>query len=345
MFGIKLKFIKLFADFYDVTEKGNWEEKTILRILKNSENFASEKGISITELEDVLHKCRQKLLAERNKRIRPVTDDKILLGWNALMITALCKAAAALNKEWYTGIAVKTMDFILQKFRKNNNGFEFLHTYKNGNVKYPAFLDDYAYLIQACIQLQEITSSTQYLDIAKQITLFVIDNFMDEETSYFFFTHKNQADIILRKKEVYDGATASGNSIMAENLFYLSVVFDTTEWYAIAEKNTTAIATNVVRYPTSFGIWASLLLKYSFGVNELAIIGNNFMNLRSQLLQLYMPGKILQAGAKENQKFPILNRKSAENETLIFLCRQYSCKTPVSSIEKLMYQTEQNDKF
>ncbi|MFM2327758.1 MAG: hypothetical protein RIR31_1960, partial [Bacteroidota bacterium] len=157
----------IFADFYDVTQKGNWEEKTILRVLKNTEEFAFENGVLIAELENTLHNCRQKLLTERNKRIRPVTDDKILLGWNALMITALCKAAAALNKEGYTGIAVKTMDFILQKFRKNNNGFEFLHTYKNGTVKYPAFLDDYAYLIQACIQLQEITSNTQYLDIAK----------------------------------------------------------------------------------------------------------------------------------------------------------------------------------
>ena len=280
-----------------------------------------------------------------NKRIRPLTDDKILLGWNALMVTAMCKAAAALNDKGYTGIAIKTMDFILQKFRKDNNDFDFLHTYKNGIAKYPAFLDDYAYLIQACIQLQEITSNIQYLDIAKQITLFVIDNFMDEETSYFFFTHKNQTDIILRKKEVYDGATASGNSIMAENLFYLSVVFDITEWYSIAEKNTTAIAENVLRYPTSFGIWASLLLKYSFGINELAIIGNNFVSLRNQLLQEYIPGKILQAAAKENKKLQILNGKPAENETLIYLCKQYSCKTPVSSIEKLMYQMEPNDKF
>jgi len=335
----------IFCDFFDVSEKGNWEEKNILRILKQPAIFATEKNITLDELEVTLDKGLKKILAARNNRVRPITDDKVLLGWNALLITAFCKAAAALHNENYTNTAVRAMEFILEKFRKNNTGFEFVHTYKKGIAKYPAFLDDYAYLIQACIQLQEITSNTAYLDLAQGITGFVIENFSDEATGYFYFTHKDQADIILRKKEVYDGATPSGNSIMAENLFYLSVVYNDPKWYNLAEKITVALSTTIIRYPTSFGIWASLLLKTTFIKDEVVITGEDFMNLRDQLLQEYLPGKILMAAAGENKRYPMLKGKNAENETLIYLCRQYSCKTPVYSIDKLMILIQEGIKF
>jgi uncharacterized protein len=335
----------LFCSFYDVTEKGNWEGRNILRILKPMDVFAKEKGLIEETLEVTMNNCLQKLMAQRDKRIRPITDDKILLGWNALMVTALCKAAAALNDEVYKQLAVKTMDFILQKFRKTMADYQFFHTYKNGIAKYPAFLDDYASLVQACIYLQEITSNTAYLDTANQVTRFVIDNFTDTETSYFFFTHKNQTDIIFRKKEVYDGATASGNSIMAQNLFYLAVVFDNAGWHAIAEKNTTSLGTAIIKYPTSFGIWASLLLQQTFGVNEVVVMGNNFQALYNQLLQVYLPGKIVQSGASVNSVFPLLKGKNPKNQTLIYLCRQYSCRTPVISIDELVQQVNENCKF
>ena len=336
---------KVFCEFYDISSKGNWEGKNILRVLKNTGSFAIEKNIAENELQMVLNDCLQKLLTERNKRIRPITDDKILLGWNALMVTALCKAAAALNDDGYKKIAVETMHFMLQKFRNGIAGFELFHTYKKGIAKHPAFLDDYAYVIQACIQLQEITSDTAFLDIAREITSFVIENFSDESTGYFLFTHKNQHDIIVRKKEVYDGATPSGNSIMAENLFYLSIVFNNPGWHAIAQKITSTLATAIIRYPTSFGIWASLLLKNTFGTNEVVITGTNYNSLRNELIQGYLPGKILMAGPGENTRFPMLTGKNPGNETLIYLCMQYSCKAPVNSIEKLIIQVKESNKF
>jgi uncharacterized protein len=332
---------ELFCAFFDVTENGNWEHTNILRTLKNEDEFVAEKGLLKEEFSVIIDRCLQRLLEERGKRPRPITDDKILLGWNALMITALCKASAALKDDSYRQLAVSTMEFILQRFRKNDSSFVLLHTYKKGLAKYPAFLDDYACLIQACIQLQEITSGTSYLDMAKEICLFVMENFSDEETNYFFFTHKHQEDIILRKKEVYDGATPSGNSIMAENLFYLSVVLNEPVWYAIAQKITVALGTALIKYPTSFAVWASLLLKQTFGINEVVITGKDFMSLRNQVLEQYLPGKILQAAAVENTAFAMLTGKNPGNETLIYLCRQYACKTPVTSIESLMIQIKE----
>jgi hypothetical protein len=330
----------LFCEFYDITAKGNWEGKNILRILTPIETFAAAKKIDIGTIENILQKSILKLLSERNKRVRPQTDDKILLGWNALMVTALCKAAAALDDDEYRELAKKTMTFILQKFRKNENEFECWHTYKNEIAKYPAFLDDYAYLVQASIHLQAITSDQQYLHYAKEITDYVSANFIDDATGYFFFTHKDQLDIVLRKKEVYDGAVPSGNSIMAESLAYLAVIFDNRTWQQQAIKMVESIATGILRYPTSFGIWASLLQQFTFGVNEVVVVGSEYISQRNMLLKQYLPELILQSGEFGNSNLPMFKGKDPGKETLFYLCRQYSCKTPVNSVEKLVEQTK-----
>jgi hypothetical protein len=193
--------------------------------------------------------------------------------------------------------------------------------------------------------LQELTSDINYLELAKEITSYVIEQFSDTTSGYFYFTHKHQADIVMRKKEVYDGATPSGNSIMAENLFYLSVVYNNPEWYNLAEKITTSLAKAIISYPTSFGIWASLLLKSTFTREEVVITGENYISLRKQLLQEYLPGKILMAATGENKSYSMLNGKNAENGTLIYLCRQYTCKSPVSTIDKLMILIQEGIKF
>ena len=112
----------------------------------------------------------------------------------------------------------------------NGRSNEFYHTWKNETAKYPAFLDDYAFLIQALIHLQEITADTKWLIKAKELTEFVIDNFSEEETGFFFYTNAGQKDVIVRKKEVYDGAVPSGNSVMAYNLYQLGILFDKKEW-------------------------------------------------------------------------------------------------------------------
>jgi uncharacterized protein YyaL (SSP411 family) len=228
------------------------------------------------------------------------------------------------------------MYFLLKKFRINSTDFELFHTYKNETAKYPAFLDDYAYLIQACIQLQEITSKLQYLNTAQQLTQLVIDNFMDEKTGYFFFTNKKQQDVLIRKIDLYDGATPSGNSIMAENLSYLSVIFNTSQWYQMAERMLTSHATTIVKFPTSFAVWASLILKQTIGFTELVITGNDFDAARAQLLQLYLPEKILQCAGTENVVFPMLSGKKYGSQTLIYRCTQYSCQSPVYNIEQLI---------
>ncbi len=330
----------LFCAFYDVTESGNWEGKNILRILKSADDFAAANNIKVDFLQNVLNTCTSRLLQERNKRIRPLTDDKILLGWNALLVTALCKAGAALADDSYIDLAVTTMDFLTTKFSTGSNHTELNHTYKNNQARHPAFLDDYAFLIQACIQMQEVTSDTGYLKKAMAFASFVNENFYDDASGFFLFTHKEQQDVVIRKKEVYDGATPSGNSVMAENLFYLSRVYDNAVMHQTAEALLLKLSTAVVRYPTSFAVWASLILKSTFGVHELVITGSDLSAFKKTLLQHYIPGKILQCSAQNETEYPLLKDKNVADKTLLYWCRQYECLPAFTSVKKFISEFE-----
>jgi uncharacterized protein YyaL (SSP411 family) len=170
------------------------------------------------------------------------------------------------------------MDFIWNRF--TSDGLNFFHTYKKNIARYPAFLDDHAYLIQALIHLQEISGNADYLYRAKALTQGVIDRFSEEETGFFFYTHSGQQDVIVRKKEVYDGAIPSGNAIMAFNLQYIGVVFDVTSWRERAIKMGAGLEQAVHRYPGSFGVWATMILSIVGGIAEIAIIGNDVEPVR-----------------------------------------------------------------
>ncbi len=324
-----------FCDFFNISETGNWEGKNILRVLKKVEQFAAEKNSDAEIIKAKIDASLQVLFVKRNTRIRPLLDDKILLGWNALMITALCKAATALNDRNYKILAEKSFAFIWNNLKKQGEDTGFYHTYKNKIARYPAFLDDYAYLIQSCIFLQEITSDHNYLIRAKQLSMHVLENFMEEGTGYFFFTNKIQNDVIVRKKEVYDGATPSGNSIMADNLFYLSIVFDNMKWKAHAEKALDSLKTAVVSYPTSFANWAALILRQLYGVNEIVITGPGYEENRNSLLTHYIPNKLVQCSGFENTEFPLLKGKNYQSNSLIYLCKNYRCLPPVENVDNL----------
>ncbi len=321
----------LYCKWFGISEKGNWEGKNILNIAENEEMFSTENQISSANLQILIHTGNEKLLNERNKRKKPLTDDKILLGWNALLITALCKSAAALGNEVYLKEAVSLFEFIEDKFFKD--GVPAFHTYKNNEAKYPAFLDDYAYTIQSCIHLQEITGNQKYLIQAKKITEFVLENFENPDTGFFYFTHQDQSDVITRKVELYDSAVPSGNSIMVENLFYLSVVFEKTDWYIRSQNLTKCILDAVLKYPSSFAIWAGIILKQAIGMNEIVITGKDPGQLKRDLLKLFIPNKVFQSADKEVE-LPLLKHKEYSGASSIFLCINKVCFAPLREVNE-----------
>jgi uncharacterized protein YyaL (SSP411 family) len=325
----------LFCEFYDVTKKGNWEETNILRIKKPLEQFAAEKKITVPALTKILINGRKQLLEQREKRIRPLLDDKIILSWNALMNTALSKAFAATGTHSYRQLAIENMEFLVSRFSANDPD-EFYHTWKNDKATYPAFLDDYAFLIQALIHLQEITTDKKWLLKAKSIAEYVIEHFSETGTAFFFYTHVKQKDVIIRKKELYDGALPSGNSVMAYNLFHLSILFDKKEWKDRSYNMLLSLGNAITRYPTSFGIWACLLQEVISGTNEISIMGKLSENQQLELLKHYIPHRVVMISDHSDPVFPILTGKTASNPPSIYLCRNYTCLQPVFSIIDLI---------
>jgi uncharacterized protein YyaL (SSP411 family) len=325
----------LFCDYFQVIEKGNWEQTNILWVQENMQSFSKEHNINETEFKRLLKKNGKVLLEERNKRIKPQLDDKILLGWNALLCNALCKAFAATGNEHYKVLAKRNMLFLEKKFEQQNGSW--LHTYKKGQAKISAFLDDYAYTIQAYIALQEITGNLEYIKKAKKITEFVIDFFSEETSGFFFYTHHEQTDVIVRKKEVYDGAIPSGNSIMAGNLLYLSMVYNIPIWKERAELMLQSVSNAIIKYPTSFGAWASIFQQVVVGVHEIVVVGYNAVDNLPALLQLFMPNKIIVISKNNNNEIPLLANKFKEGETGYFLCKDYACEEPVFNFNEFLH--------
>ena len=327
----------LFAAYYDVSEKGNWEGRNILHVPVEPEIFARKNDMEMNVLMQKMDTCRQKLLVQRSKRVRPLLDDKMLLGWNALMNVACAKAYAATGLESHRQLAIDNMRFIISNFSVNG---KFYHSFKNGTVKHPAFLDDLAFLIWALTGLQEITSDAAYLQQAREITEQVLEQFSDTESDFFFYTNSAQTDVIIRKKEIYDSAIPSGNSVMAGNLLYLSRVFDNKDWNSKATSMIGTLLGLVTRYPGSFGGWANQLIILTNGLNEIVITGKKFNEIHFDILHIFNPAGTLQSSSVPNENFPLLKGKQYLESFLIYLCENYACKPPVNSLALFVQQLD-----
>ena len=319
----------LFCKYYGVEKKGNWEHNNILHIKTPLISFAIQEGIDVEICKLKLKNAVSKLIAVRNKRIHPAIDDKIILSWNALLLKTICNAAATLQDRMYVDRAIVLYEFIMNKFTED--GTNFFHTYKHGEKKQIAFLDDYAFLIKACIILQEITGNEKYIEKAKLLTEFVLENFKSAENVLLYYTGINQKDVIIRKVEIYDSVIPSGNSVMADNLIYLSRIFEKNEWEELAQSMFSAIKQFTEKYPSTFAVWASSLLKQSRGLKEIVVTGQGLHQLRAEILKYYIPNKVFQSSIVE-KKYPLLKNKEYKNHGLIYVCENFSCAEPIDNI-------------
>jgi uncharacterized protein YyaL (SSP411 family) len=336
---------ELFNRYYGVTPGGNWEGKNILTRASDAPAGQGQRPAALPGQREKLGSAALRLLEQRSKRIAPGLDDKILLGWNALMNIALSKAFAALGEDRYRELAIANMEFLQRHLRSGDGGSgDWLHSRK-GSAGIPAFLDDYACLIAALLQLQEITGNPDYLVQAEQTLRYVIDHFGDEGTGFFFYTHDEQRDVLLRKKEMADGATPSGNSMMASNLLYLSIVFDRPEWAQRATRMAAALGRVVLGYPGSFGGWATLFQALTYSYAEVVITGRKPENARKEFLAHLVPFRVFQSAQEENTQFPLLRDKPVEAGPLIFLCKNYACQLPVNEVSTAIRLIENVQKF
>ncbi|HOZ68615.1 MAG TPA: thioredoxin domain-containing protein [Chitinophagaceae bacterium] len=323
-----------FCAYYDVSEAGNWEHTNILWIRKPMAEVAQSLKMEEAALSELLARGRKRLMEIRANRIRPLLDDKVLLGWNALMNTAYCKAYEATGNEKYRDQALRNMDFLLSAFRDETG--QYRHTWKNGQARYPAFLDDLAFLLQAMLQLQQVTGDLNWLERSRELVRLIIEKYQEPGTPYFFYTPDDQEDVIVRKKEVYDGALPSGNAVMAICLYHMSVIFDMKEWKERSLDMYRMLGNAITRYPVSFGVWAMGVQEVVEGTNEIVLTGDNPEVLMADLLGRYVPNKVVLTTGIKKLDIPLLEGRKGEGKPSIYLCRNNTCQAPVFSADSLI---------
>jgi uncharacterized protein len=251
-----------------------------------------------------------------------------------LMNTACSKAFGATGIEEFRQLAIRNMDWMLSVFF--GDAETVFHSYKQGKARIPAFLDDYTYLVQALIYMQEITGLQTYLERAKALTAQIIDRFGEEGNQLFYYTFSQQTDVVIRKREVYDGAQPSGNAVMVLNLHYLGLVFDLPEWQLHARKMLESMGKAIMNYPVSFGCWAMALFRTIRPTTEIVVVGADADALRNEILANFIPFTVLQSATRENKTYPLLRNKPAVPETLIYVCQNYTCNEPVSTVGEML---------
>ena len=329
-----------FCLVYNVSEAGNWEHTNIIWLPEDLKIVAEKLNLNEHALYSSLKKSKQILFESRQKRIRPLLDTKVLLGWNALLVKSLCKAYAAFDNAEYLNMAERNIAFIEKNLQGKNAAYQ--HSWNKTINNQQAFLDDYAALIQAYIFMSQVTANSDYLIKAKELCENVINNFSDEEKTFFYFTAANQTDVLIRKKEMYDGATPSGNALMAENLMMLSLYFDIDRWLARAENMLKNISSITEKYPASFSYWCLTLQGFIKGFKEIVITGQRNLKVLKEILQQYIPLKVIQSSITEDNFWPLLQGKTFSYQTYIYLCERYKCLNPVENVEEFKKKVNQN---
>ncbi|MBL4701241.1 MAG: thioredoxin domain-containing protein, partial [Phycisphaeraceae bacterium] len=349
-----------FCDFYDVTASGNFHEPhgpknhSILQVQIPIQAYAKKNNLNLKSLTQELQQDRKRLLEVRSKRGRPSLDDKILTDWNGLMIAALSKAGRALNKPAYTHAASQAADFLL-KTLKDKDG-RLLHRYRDGDAGIIAHLDDYAFLVWGLIDLYESTFETKYLNEAIKLNDKMVELFWDKDHGGLYFTASDAEKLIIRPKEIYDGAYPSGNSVAALNFLRLSKMTGRTHGVQKADQIMKAFSSQVTRAPSAH---AQLMIALDFAVNqsqEIVVAGDLEKSETQKMLweinKRFLPNTVVvhhpldQIKAKKIRSLCsyIEKQVSINGQATAYVCENFSCQAPTTVIEKLIQSISKSKK-
>ena len=323
-------------DFYAVNQRGFWEEeKYILLRTETDQEFARKMNWTIDQFEDSIAKLNQKLLDERTHRVRPGTDDKCLTSWNAMTLKGLCQAYSAFGEEEFLQLAHKNARWILESQLQEDG--KLLRNYKNGKANIPAFLEDYAHVIDAFIDFYQITFDIQWLEKAQILTQTTLEHFHDSTSQMFYFT-QSDTSLIARKMELNDNVLPASNSVMANNLFKLGQLNSNKEYTKIAEQMLSNIYEGMEMYGSGYSNWASLLQHIVNDYYLLALVGKEVKEERKNLQHSYLPHVLFAGGNELN--LPVLTDKKSTEETTMYVCYEGTCLLPTTKIDKVLQMVE-----
>ncbi len=343
----------LFIRFYNISKEGNYldeatqvrNEKNIPHLSSTVTKFSKQSGESYDDLKEKIENIRVKLHNHRANRIRPSLDDKILTDWNSLMIAALAIAYRSVKQEKLLQLAINAMDFLLENMLLEDG--RLMHSYKREVKNIPGFLDDYAFILWALLEMYESTFDSKYLETSLQIVDRVKKEFWDSDEGGFFFTSENSESLIIRQKEAYDGAIPSGNSVMMYNLVRLARILADSEFENMSRKIGISFSEQVKQQPSSFTMMLNALDMMIGPSYEVIIAGRPEDELTDKMIDrlysVFLPNKIVLLRGNERQAKSITSLapytkfyNPLDEKATAYVCIQQNCQLPTSDPEKMM---------
>lgn len=334
----------VFHHRFGVRPEGNWEGKSILWQAQDLETTAAVFERSLEDLEQQLHEDQKRLLAHREHRIRPGRDEKVLLSWNSLLVSGLASAYHAFGEPIYRERAEQTLDFLLTTFQRSDKG-SFWHSYTAGKRQHPAYLDDYAFLAQALLDVYPLAFAVERIESAKTIIDYCLEHFLDSASNLFYFTEADQEDVPVRPKALYDSALPAGNSVMVHNLQRLAILTGENRYAELADHLLKPLVNTLEQYPSSFANWAAALLRRSYPATEVAVCGPAAFSVATELNAHYLPNTTVMATTQDQPDYPLLAGRYQETATRLFVCREYACEQPVEQVEEALALINQGTKM
>jgi len=340
-----------FITAYNITEKGNFRDETtrqfngknILHQKGNLKNLSRKLNLSEKNLRGFIQSCGMKLMEEREKRIHPLKDDKILTDWNGLMIAALSKGASVLQEPFYLKAAEKAADFIMKDLRDSKG--KLLKRYRNGDSDLDGHLDDYAFMIWGLLNLYEAGLDTRQLSRAVELSEIMEKDFNDDENGGFFLGSDHSEKLIIRAKTGYDGAIPSGNSIAVLVLNRLYRMTGNSKWADLSEKTLRSFSQDLERVPSGYTAMLLGFMFDSYGSKEIVVVGSSknmeTQNVLDELRSLYVPQRIIIFKDTNKRRDPLTklaswieNHSVINNKPTIYICEDFACRLPTTDLEK-----------
>lgn len=329
---------------FGVREGGNFEGRSILNLIAaERERIDPERDAHVAEARAAMELVRSRLLGVRDQRVQPHLDDKVITAWNAMMMRSFAEAGRALDRPDYTQTAVRNAEFLQRELRQNG---QLLRTFRQGEAKIPAFLDDHALLVDALVSLYQATFDSRWVSMATEVADAMLQRFWSPDEETFYDTAEEVDDLIVRPREMNDSATPSGTSAAATALLRLGALTGSTAYLNTAEKVVGSLAEMAQRFPQAFGEMLIAIDLYLDGIQEVAIVGPREQEGTRQLLDTmrsgYWPRAVTAFRAVDNgaasdiEEIPLLqDREPVNGAAAAYVCRRFTCQRPVTSADDL----------
>jgi len=328
----------VFCLYYDVTDGGNFEGNNILNNNIRTSTVAFQFGKTEDDINNMIKQSSEKLFAERSKRTAPGKDEKILTSWNGLMISAFAKGYRISGQEPFLHAAKNCIKLIEEKLTINGN---LLRTYKDGQAKLKAYLDDYAYFVNALLDVFEVDPSAKYIQLALRHANYLIEHFWDPKENNFFFTADDHEKLIIRTKNIYDLSLPSGNSIAAHAFLKLYHFTQDKKFLDVSTKIMESLSVMAAENPFGFGQLLNTIYLYIQKPIEITVLNTNNGEIYDGLTKKFIPESILVIISKgdylnELKKYHYFSGKEFDkNKTTVYICKDFTCSLPLHSMSEI----------